>query len=166
MLGFPDNVEKIPGGTVIGTNVAHYTITGTLGRGGMGVVYEAKDHHLDRVIALKILPPEIVGDASRRQRFVQKAKAASALNHPGIITTHDIGTSDGFYYMAMELVRGQTLEQVLSRGPMPLDAAMKVGSQIADAMSVAHAAGIVHRDLKPGNMMINDRGDVKVLDFA
>src|SRR5579875_2943943 len=119
----------------------------------MGVVYEAKDHHLDRVIALKILPPEIVADATRRQRFVQEAKAASALNHPGIITIHDIGTSDGVYYIAMEMVRGQTLEQVLSRGPMPLHAALKVGGQIADAMSAAHAAGIVHRDLKPGNIM-------------
>ncbi|HTU44418.1 MAG TPA: protein kinase [Bryobacteraceae bacterium] len=151
---------------MIGTRIAHYTVTGALGKGGMGVVYEAKDHHLDRLVALKLLLPESTVDPSRRQRFIQEAKSASALNHPGIVTVYEIGVADGFEYIAMELVRGRTLEQVLLQGPMAFNAAMKVANQIADAMGAAHTAGIVHRDLKPGNIMINERGDVKVLDFG
>jgi Tol biopolymer transport system component/predicted Ser/Thr protein kinase len=149
-----------------GRKLAHYTITGKLGEGGMGVVYEAQDGHLDRAIALKLLPQDALANPARKQRFVQEAKAASALNHPHIVTIYDIASDDGTDYIAMELIRGRTLEQALSRGRLRLAEALKYGVQIADALAAAHAAGIVHRDLKPGNIMITERGDVKVLDFG
>jgi eukaryotic-like serine/threonine-protein kinase len=151
---------------LIGRKLAHFTITAKLGEGGMGVVYEALDSHLDRAVALKLLPHDTLADPARRQRFVQEAKAASALNHPNIVTIYDIDCADGVDYIAMELIRGRTLEQVLSRGKPRLIEALKFGAQIADALAAAHAAGIVHRDLKPGNLMITERGDVKVLDFG
>ena len=151
---------------MIGKKLAHYAITCKLGEGGMGVVYEATDGHLDRAIALKLLPHDAIADPARKQRFVQEAKAASALNHPHIVTIHDIGCADGVDYIAMELIRGRSLEQVLSRGKLRLAEALKYGAQIADALAAAHAAGIIHRDLKPGNIMITERGDVKVLDFG
>ncbi len=151
---------------MIGTKLAHYTITGKLGEGGMGVVYEAIDDHLDREVALKLLSPEAVANQSRKQRFVQEAKTASALNHPNIVTIYDIASADGTDFLAMELVRGRTLEQALSRGKLRLADALKYSMQISDALAAAHAVGIVHRDLKPGNIMINERGDVKVLDFG
>ena len=132
----------------------------------MGVVYEALDSHLDRSVALKLLPHDALLDAARKQRFVQEAKTASALNHPNIVTIYDIASEDGVDYIAMELIRGSTLEQVLSRGRLPLKDALKCSVQIADALATAHAAGIIHRDLKPSNIMLNDRGDVKVLDFG
>ena len=151
---------------MIGRKLAHYIITGKAGEGGMGVVYEALDSHLDRSVALKLLPHDALLDAARKQRFVQEAKTASALNHPNIVTIYDIASEDGVDYIAMELIRGSTLEQVLSRGRLPLKDALKWSVQIADALATAHAAGIVHRDLKPSNIMLNDRGDVKVLDFG
>ncbi len=151
---------------MIGTKLAHYTITGKLGEGGMGVVYEAIDDHLDREVALKLLSPEAVANQSRKQRFVQEAKTASALNHPNIVTIYDIASADGTDFLAMELVRGRTLEQALSRGKLRLADALKYSMQISDALAAAHAVGIVHRDLKPGNIMINERGNVKVLDFG
>jgi Tol biopolymer transport system component/tRNA A-37 threonylcarbamoyl transferase component Bud32 len=151
---------------VVGKKLAHYTITGKLGEGGMGVVYEAQDDHLARSVALKLLPHEAVANQARKQRFVREARTASALNHPNIVTIYDIAGVDGVDYIAMELVRGRTLEQALSRGKLCLADTLKYGVQIADALAAAHAAGIVHRDLKPGNIMINDRGDIKVLDFG
>ena len=151
---------------MIGKKLAHYTINGKLGEGGMGVVYEALDGHLGRSVALKLLPHDALANLARKQRFVQEAKAASALNHPHIVTIHDIDCTDGVDYIAMELIRGRTLEQVLSRGKLRLADALKYGVQIADALAAAHAAGIVHRDLKPGNIMITERGDIKVLDFG
>lgn len=132
----------------------------------MGVVYEARDSHLDRTIALKLLPADALANPARRQRFVQEAKAASALNHPHIVTIYDISSDDGTDYIAMEFIRGRTLEQLLSTGKLPLAEALKYATQLADALAAAHAAGIVHRDLKPGNIMITERGDVKVLDFG
>jgi Tol biopolymer transport system component len=151
---------------LIGKDIKHYTITGKLGEGGMGVVYEALDGHLDRTVALKLLPHDALANPSRQQRFVQEAKAASALNHPHIVTIYDISSDEGTSYIAMELIRGCTLEETLSRGKLRLADALKYGAQIADALAAAHAAGIVHRDLKPGNVMITERGDVKILDFG
>jgi eukaryotic-like serine/threonine-protein kinase len=151
---------------LIGKKLAHFAITGKLGEGGMGVVYEAWDGHLDRAVALKLLPHDALANLARKQRFVQEAKAASALNHPHIVTIYDINSDDGVDYIAMELIRGRTLEQALARGKLRLGEALKYGVQIADALAAAHAAGIVHRDLKPGNIMITERGDVKVLDFG
>ena len=149
-----------------GKRLAHFEILGKLGEGGMGVVYEAIDHHLDRRVALKILPPGKVADPARKERFIQEAKAASALNHPNIVTIYDISSAEGIDFIAMELVSGRTLEDNLARRRPRLPEALKWAAQIADALASAHAAGIVHRDLKPANVMITDSGIVKVLDFG
>ena len=132
----------------------------------MGVVYEALDRHLGRRVALKILPSEKVADPARKLRFIQEAKAASALNHPNIITIYDINSADGIDFIAMELVSGQTLEALLAARRLKLNETLKYAIQIADALATAHAAGIVHRDLKPANVMITASGLVKVLDFG
>ena len=132
----------------------------------MGVVYKAKDTHLDRLVAIKLLPAERVADPERKRRFIQEAKAASALNHPNIITIYDIDVAEGVHFIAMEYVDGKTLGQWVSRKGLKLQETLKHGIQIADALAAAHAAGIVHRDLKPANIMVTEKGLVKVLDFG
>ncbi|MBZ5583494.1 MAG: serine/threonine protein kinase, partial [Acidobacteriia bacterium] len=132
----------------------------------MGMVYKARDKHLDRFVALKVLRPEAVADSERVQRFVQEAKAASALNHPNIVHIYDIDRHNDVEFIAMEYVDGRTLDEVIPRNGMPLNEALKHSIQIADALAAAHAAGIVHRDLKPGNVMVAGRGHIKLLDFG
>jgi len=153
-----------------GHTLGHYRIESKLGEGGMGVVWKARDMHLDRFVALKVLPADKLGDPDRRRRFVQEAKAASALNHPNIITIHDISRSgpeeDASDFIAMELVNGKALDQLIPRKGLRLNEALKYAIQVADALAAAHAAGIVHRDLKPGNVMVNENGLIKVLDFG
>src|SRR6516162_4730168 len=155
-----------------GKLVAHYRILETLGEGGMGVVYKARDEHLDRFVAIKVLPREKVTDPERKRRFVQEAKSASALNHPNIITVYDIASCDGTDFISMEYVPGKALNRLIPRRGLPLADALKYAVQIADALAAAHATGIVHRDLKPGNVMISGaegqgrHGLVKVLDFG
>jgi Tol biopolymer transport system component/tRNA A-37 threonylcarbamoyl transferase component Bud32 len=155
-----------------GKLVSHYRILETLGEGGMGVVYKARDEHLDRFVAIKVLPPEKVADPERKRRFVQEAKSASALNHPNIITIFDIASDDGTDFIAMEYVPGKALNRLIPRRGLPLGEALKYAVQIADALAAAHAAGIIHRDLKPGNVMVSGAevqgraGLVKVLDFG
>jgi len=151
---------------VIGRAIAHYSIVEKLGEGGMGVVYKARDQHLDRFVAIKVLPPEKVADPERKRRFVQEAKAASALNHPNIVHVYDIDQQDGVDYIAMEWVEGITLGEAIGHKGLKLGEALKYAVQIADALAKAHAAGIVHRDLKPGNVMVTADGRVKVLDFG
>jgi eukaryotic-like serine/threonine-protein kinase len=151
---------------VNGRRIAHFELGRKLGEGGMGVVYEALDGHLDRRVALKILPPDKIVNGARKQRFIQEAKAASALNHPNIVTIYEIGAEDGVDYIAMELVAGQTLEELLAKRRLKLNEVLKLAVQIADALASAHAAGIVHRDVKPANLMVNNNGLVKVLDFG
>jgi serine/threonine protein kinase len=147
------------------TAIAHYQIVEQLGEGGMGVVWKARDTHLDRFVAIKVLPSEAVGSAGL-PRLVHEAKAASALNHPNIIHIYDVGECDGVPYIAMEYVGGKTLEELIGRHGLRFTEALKYGAQIADAMAVAHSAGIVHRDLKPTNIMITESGNAKVLDFG
>ena len=151
---------------MIGQTIAHYRILEKLGEGGMGVVYKARDTHLDRVVAIKLLPPEKTADPERKRRFVQEAKAASALNHPHIVTVHDVASDHGVDFIVMECVSGRTLGQAIGRKGLKLPDTLKYGAQIADALAAAHGAGIVHRDLKPGNVMVTDSGLVKVLDFG
>ena len=155
---------------MVGRTISHYEIIEKLGEGGMGVVYKARDTHLDRFVAIKVLPPEKVADAERKRRFVQEAKSASALNHPNIITIHDIASDNGLDFIAMEYVPGKALNQLLTRKGLPLAEALKYAVQIADALAAAHAAGIIHRDLKPGNVMVSGPPErsafVKVLDFG
>jgi serine/threonine protein kinase len=151
---------------LLGKQIAHYLVIERLGQGGMGVVYKARDTHLDRFVALKVLPPERVADPERKRRFVLEAKSASALNHPNIVHIYDIATVDGIDYIAMELVEGRTLGDVIGTLGLRTDQVLKYGLQLADALAKSHAAGIVHRDLKPANIMVTDAGLVKVLDFG
>jgi serine/threonine protein kinase/Tol biopolymer transport system component len=150
----------------IGQSILHYRVLEKIGEGGMGIVYKALDTHLQRPVAVKVLPPEIVADAERRRRFVHEARAASALNHSNIITIYDIDQTEGTDFIAMEYVAGKTLSHLIPRKGMRLSEVMKYSVQIADAMAAAHAAGIVHRDLKPANLMITEKGQIKVLDFG
>jgi eukaryotic-like serine/threonine-protein kinase len=151
---------------MIGQTLAHYRILEKLGEGGMGVVYKARDTHLDRFVAIKVLPPGKVLDPERKRRFVQEAKAASALNHPNIITIHDIASESGRDFIVMECVEGKTLDQLIGRKGLKLGEALGYAAQIADGLAKAHAAGIVHRDLKPSNVMVSEDGLVKILDFG
>jgi eukaryotic-like serine/threonine-protein kinase len=137
-----------------------------LGRGGMGLVYKARDTHLDRPVAIKVLPPERVADPERKRRFVQEAKAASALNHPNIVHIYDIDTAAGVDFIAMEYVEGKTLHDVIGRKGLKTGETLQYAVQIADALAAAHRAGTVHRDIKPSNIMVSERGLVKVLDFG
>src|SRR3989442_170271 len=137
---------------MIGQTLRHYQIESKLGEGGMWVVYKAHDTHLDRSVAIKVLRPETVSDPERKRRFVQEAKAASALNHPNILHIYDIDTANGVDFIAMEFVPGRTLDQCIGRSGLNLRDTLKYGAQIADGLARAHAAGIVHRDLKPANI--------------
>ena len=150
----------------IGRTLAHYVIVDKLGEGGMGVVYRARDERLNRSVALKILPPNIKNDPDQKRRFIQEAKAASALNHPNIVTVYDIGTVDDVSFIAMEHIKGVTLHEAARPSGLPIERVLALGTQIADALVAAHRAGVVHRDLKPGNIMIADGQYVKVLDFG
>jgi serine/threonine protein kinase/tetratricopeptide (TPR) repeat protein len=151
---------------MIGQTISHYKILEKLGEGGMGVVYRALDTHLDRPVALKLLPADKMADPERKKRFVQEAKAASALNHPNIVTIYEIGHSGGVHFIATELIEGQTLRLLITKGKMILREALDIAAQIANALNAAHAAGIVHRDIKPENVMVRPDGFVKVLDFG
>ncbi len=146
-------------------NLSHYRIVSKIGAGGMGEVYLATDTRLDRQVALKVLPAESTQDADRVRRFMQEAKAASALNHPNIISVYDIGESDAGRFIVMELVSGRTLREVIA-ADNSLETFLPLSSQMAKALSAAHAAGITHRDIKPDNIMVRDDGYVKVLDFG
>jgi dienelactone hydrolase/predicted Ser/Thr protein kinase len=146
--------------------VSHYRIEREIGRGGMGVVYDAVDTRLGRRVAIKMLPAEATADSERNRRFVQEARAASALNHPHIVTIHDIGEADGETFIAMELVEGTPLDRLLAEGPLSVAKALEYGAQVAGALEAAHARGIVHRDIKPANIMITRDGRAKVLDFG
>ncbi|MGE5740620.1 MAG: protein kinase domain-containing protein, partial [Candidatus Aminicenantes bacterium RBG_16_66_30] len=151
---------------LVGQTLLHYRIIGKIGEGGMGAVYKAVDTHLDRPVAIKVLPPDKVADPARRQRFILEAKAASALRHPNIVVIHDIASDGGREFIVMELVEGQSLDQIIGRRGMKLAEALGDAVQIADGLAKAHAAGIVHRDIKPTNVMVTPDGQVKILDFG
>src|SRR3954463_8692152 len=148
------------------STLSHYSLEEEIGRGGMGVVYRAVDTRLGGTGAIKILPAEATADPDRNRRFVHEARAASALNHPHIVTIHDIGEEHGVTFIAMELVEGATLDAVLAKGPLPIATAIEYARQIAAALAAAHAGGIIHRDIKPGNIIITTDGRAKVLDFG
>ncbi|OFW08702.1 MAG: hypothetical protein A3H96_08545 [Acidobacteria bacterium RIFCSPLOWO2_02_FULL_67_36] len=153
-------------GALTGRVIAHYQILEKLGEGGMGVVYKARDTHLDRFVAIKVLPPGKLHDPDSKRRFVQEAKAASALNHPGIITVHDISSEDGHDFIVMEYLTGKPLDQLIPHKGLPLGEGLRYALQIADALARAHVGGIIHRDVKPANIMVDEHGLVKVLDFG
>ena len=150
---------------MIGKTISHYKIEEELGRGGMGVVYKARDTQLDRDVALKFLPAQFSADEAERKRFIHEAKAAAALNHPNIVTIYETGEHEGQVFIAMEYVEGQTLKELISsdrtpftvnRKPIPL--VLEIATQLASGLAAAHAKGIVHRDLKPANVMLTERG--------
>ncbi len=149
-----------------GSRLGPYEILAPLGAGGMGEVYRARDTRLGREVAVKVLPPDVSSDAGRLRRFEKEARSASSLNHPNIVTVHDIGTAEGVSYIAMELVDGVTLRDLLAEGAMPVKRLLAIGAQTADGLAKAHAAGIVHRDLKPENVMVRRDGFAKILDFG
>src|SRR5512143_883880 len=149
-----------------GVRLGPYEIFVPLGAGGMGEVYRARDTRLSRDVAIKVLPAELASDAGRLRRFEKEARSASALNHPNIVTIYEIGTSDSRSYIAMELVPGKTLRELLFPGPLPVKKSLQIAVQIAEGLAKAHEAGVVHRDLKPENIMVTREGLVKILDFG
>lgn len=146
--------------------LGHFSLIEKLGAGGMGVVWRAHDETLRRDVALKLLPSNQTADAQSRERLLREARTASVLSHPNIVTIYEIGSEEGVDYIAMEFVRGRTLEEMQRAGPLPVPTALRYAVQIAEAVAHAHESGIVHRDLKPGNIMVKEDGLVKVLDFG
>jgi serine/threonine-protein kinase len=151
---------------MLGRRVQQYQFTEKLGAGGMGEIYKALDTRLSRTVAIKVLPSARSGDPDRRRRFLQEAQAASGLNHPSIITIHDVISEGDTEFMVMEYVHGKTLNDLIPKGGLRVPLVIKYALQMADALSTAHAAGIVHRDLKPANVMVTESGLVKILDFG
>ena len=141
-----------------GTTLGPYEVLSPLGAGGMGEVYKARDTRLDRTVAIKVLPEHVAADPDLKQRFEREAKTISSLNHPHICTLHDIGEQDGVDFLVMEYLEGDTLAQRLEQGALPLDQALKIAVEIADALDKAHRQGIVLRDLKSGNIMLTTAG--------
>ncbi len=150
-----------------GATLGPYTITAELGHGGMGVVYTAQDPRLKRQIAIKLLTADLTREETAKQRFLQEAQAASALDHPNICTIYEINeTDDGQLYLVMAYYEGETLKQRIERGPLPVDEAIDIATQVGQGLAEAHGAGIVHRDIKPANLLIATSGVVKILDFG
>jgi len=151
---------------MVGQKIAQYQFLEKLGAGGMGEIYKAQDTRLNRFVAIKVLATGSAGDPERRRRFIQEAQAASALNHPNIITIHDIVSEANAEFMVMEFVAGKTLVDLIPKGGLRLPLALKYAVQMTDALTAAHSIGIVHRDLKPANVMVTESGLVKILDFG
>ncbi len=150
-----------------GARLGQFEILEPLGAGGMGEVYRARDSRLGRIVAIKVLRPEVAADPDRLERFEREARSASALNHPNIVTIHDVGVAEGTSYIAMEWVDGSPLRDLVARGkPQSISTVVSLGAQVAEGLAKAHAAGIVHRDLKPDNVMVTADGLVKILDFG
>jgi serine/threonine protein kinase/WD40 repeat protein len=159
--------DSLPAGLELGAMVAHFRVVAPLGGGGMGVVYRAEDTRLGRTVALKFLAPERTRDPAAKERFLQEARAASALDHPNLCTVHEVGeTATGRLFLAMPCYDGQTLAQRIVRGPLAVAEAVELASQAARGLAKAHRGGIVHRDIKPANLMVTGDGVVKILDFG
>jgi len=165
-MAAPGRIVARAGATVIGSTLKHYKILKLLGKGGMGEVYLATDTHLDRQVALKTLPVDVARNPERRARFEREAKVVAALNHPNIVTIYSVEEHEGIGFITMELVEGKSLAELIPAGGLPLSRVFDIAIPLADALAVAHRKGVTHRDIKPGNVMINDEGRVKVLDFG
>jgi eukaryotic-like serine/threonine-protein kinase len=162
----PELFESEIGSSRIGRKLGPYEVTGTIGRGGMGIVYLARDTKLDRPVAIKMLAPKYTRDEQQRERLRREARAAARLSHPGIATVYSLEECEDGLYMVSEYVRGQTLHQVMAKGALPFSSILDIAMQMARALAVAHEQGIVHRDLKPENAILTDSGTVKILDFG
>ena len=150
-------------GTII---AGKYKIVEEIGRGGMGIVYKAEDVRLQRTVALKFLPPQLADSSDLKERFLIEARAAAALSHPNICVIHEVGEEEDRPYIAMEYVEGETLQAKTKKGPLPLEEALAITKQIAAGLGEAHHKGIVHRDIKSANIMVSNKGQVKVMDFG
>src|SRR5882757_1324601 len=150
---------------LLGKRLGPYEILSSIGAGGMGEVYRARDTRLDRTVAIKVLPTHVADRSELRERFEREARTIASLNHPHICTLFDIGQQDGINYLVMEYLEGETLAWRLLKGPLPLDQVLRYAIEIADALDKAHRKGITHRDLKPGNIMLTKTG-TKLLDFG
>jgi tRNA A-37 threonylcarbamoyl transferase component Bud32 len=159
-------LQENPDAVMIGRNILHYQLLAKIGSGAMGEVYKAQDSRLNRLVAIKLLRPSAARGPERRRRFFQEAQAASALNHPGIVTIHDVFSGGDGEGIVMEYIAGKTLADLIPAGGLPAPLVLRYGAAIASALGAAHAAGIIHRDLKPGNIMVSDSGFVKLLDFG
>ncbi|NOR12826.1 MAG: protein kinase, partial [Candidatus Aminicenantes bacterium] len=146
--------------------ISHYKILSKIGEGGMGVVYKAEDTKLKRVVALKFLPPELMRDQEAKERFVQEAQAAAALDHPNICTIYEINESEGNTYISMAHIKGQSLKEKIASGPVKIEEALDIAIHTAEGLKEAHEKGIVHRDIKPANIMLTEKGQVKIMDFG
>ena len=151
---------------MIGRTLSHYTILEKLGSGGMGDVYVAEDTELSRKVALKVLPMEMAESEERRARFKREAKAIASLNHPNIVHVYSVEEAEGVHFITMELVSGKTLSELIPKHGMPLGKFFEVAVPLADAVSAAHENGVIHRDLKPDNLMLDEEGRLKILDFG
>src|SRR5215831_2850733 len=150
----------------IGTQLGSHEIIGLLGKGGMGEVYRARDLRLKREVAIKILPNEFAQDVDRVSRFQREAEVLASLNHPSVAAIYDLQEAQGMRFLVLELVDGETLADRIARGPIPVDEALAIAKQIAEALEAAHEKGVIHRDLKPANIKLTPAGKVKVLDFG
>src|SRR5262245_38291738 len=150
----------------VGSRLGPYEIHSAIGAGGMGEVYRATDINLEREVAIKVLPEAFAQDPERIARFEREAKTLASLNHPNIASIHGVEKSQGTYALVMELVEGEDLSQRIARGPIPVDEALPIAKQIAQALEAAHEQGIIHRDLKPANIKDREDGTVEVLDFG
>jgi len=168
LVSIPDSAPILTShlSLTLGTRVGVYEITAAIGEGGMGQVYRATDARLKRQVAIKVLPPPLATDADRLARFQREAEVLASLNHPNIAAIYGLEESGGITALVMELVEGDDLSQRIARGALPLDEALPIARQIAEALETAHEQGIIHRDLKPANIKVRDDGSVKVLDFG
>ena len=155
--------ENLQKGNTIGSR---YTIIEELGRGGMGVVYKAEDTKLKRTVALKFLPPELIHVPEVKTRFMREAQAAAALDHPNICTVHEFDEAEGTTFISMAYIEGQSLKEKTASGPLELDEALSIATQVAEGLSEAHKKGVVHRDIKSANIMFTERGQAKIMDFG
>jgi len=151
---------------MIGREISHYKILEQIGQGGMGVIYKAEDTKLYRTVALKFLPTSLTRGAEEKTRFIQEAQAASALNHPNIVTIYEIDEVDGDSFISMEFIEGKNLKDMVKDGPLTLEQFFEIAIQTAEGLSKAHQKGIIHRDIKSENILVNPDGLVKITDFG
>src|SRR5215467_2320397 len=151
---------------MVGKTILHYRIQKEIGKGGMGVVYKAEDSKLHRTVAIKVLASELLEDEKARTRFLREARASSAIDHPNICTVYEVNEVDGILFFVMQYVEGKTLKKTIAGKALPLDQAVELALQISDALAEAHKRNVLHRDIKSANIMLNERGQAKILDFG